>query len=355
MSACPPEETLLAFCRGELTRARLSPLDAHLDGCGACRALIATMTGAPTVPRSLAPTKLTAAGRASRVVTPRLQQGTVVAGRYRVVDFVGRGGMGEVYEVEDSLLHERVGLKILAASLAMDPRANRRLKREVLLARRVTHPNVCRLFDLGQDGDLLFLTMELLRGEALGRRLRATGRLPITRERTVAAQMCQALEAAHKVKVIHRDFKSDNVLLVPDDGAAESMDHRVVVTDFGLARAATASISTGESSTTLRGAFVGTPTHAAPEQLLGQPITRAVDIYALGVVLYEMVTGGLLPFPVSSPAEGIHLRLRKAAPAPRLVAPALDPHWDAAILRCLERDPEARFPSVGALADALSL
>jgi serine/threonine protein kinase len=342
VSACPSEETLLAFVRGELGGADLSALDAHVDGCRACRGLLAALADGERPPGP--------AGAA------RLPDGAVVAGRYRIHRFLGRGGMGEVYEAEDGLLGgERIALKTVAASLAEDATAVRRLRREVSLARRITHPNVCRIFDLGQADvpvpHLVFLTMELLPGETLRRRLRARGRLAPAAAWPVLVQVAAGLEAAHRAGVIHRDFKSGNVLLVSDPAAPGG--ERAVVTDFGLARAAAAGGPGLDSVTTGAGALIGTVTHAAPEQLRGQPLTPAADVHALGVVLYEMVTGGLLPFTGDTPADVIARRLRGAPPSPRAAVPDLDPRWEAAILRCLERDPGARFPSAAAVAAAL--
>ncbi len=264
--------------------------------------------------------------------------------------------MGEVYEVQDELLNERIALKVLSEDLAADDRANRRLKREVLLARRITHPNVCRLFDMGRHSQFLFLTMELLKGVTLADELRNVGRLPPLEERRVVRHLCAGLEAAHRIGVIHRDFKSENVFLVFDETATTQTEptiDRAVITDFGLARTVESEQAANENSTTLRGAVLGTMTHAAPEQLAGGVVTTAADVYALGVVLYEMVTGGALPFADASPAEAVYLRLRGNVPSPRSRVHDLEPAWEAAILRCLERDPAARFPTVKAVSDTL--
>ena len=304
---------------------------------------------------------MTPRAKVRRTVAPRLAPGTRLADRYHVRRLLGRGGMGEVYEVQDELLNERIALKVLSEDLAADDRANRRLKREVLLARRITHPNVCRLFDMGRHSQLLFFTMELLKGVTLADELRNVGRLPRLEERRVVRHLCAGLGAAHRIGVIHRDFKSENVLLVFDEtGTTEAEPtqteptiDRAVITDFGLARTVEPEQAADENSTTLRGAVLGTMTHAAPEQLAGGVVTTAADVYALGVVLYEMVTGGALPFADASPAEAVHLRLRGKVPSPRLRVHDLEPAWDAAILRCLERDPAGRFPSVKAVSDAL--
>jgi len=335
VSSCPAEETLLAFLRGKLGRAELAALDQHLDACRACRDLVAALVDVARHPEA-----------PPGPLPPALAVGATVAGRYRIDRFIGRGGMGEVYQAHDGLLHERVALKTVSATLSDDAAAVRRLRREVQLARRITHPNVCRIFDLGEERDLVFLTMELIEGETLRQRLLARGRLDAVAALPLVAQMAAGLEAAHRAGVIHRDFKSDNVLLAGE---------RVVVTDFGLARGRVVLGGSGrDPATTAAGAVIGTFTHAPPEQLQGLPLTPAADVHALGVVLYEMVTGGLLPFAGRSAMEVAERRLRDEAPSPRRLVPDLDPRWEAVILRCLARDPAARFPGAAAVAEALA-
>ncbi|MEO1085092.1 MAG: serine/threonine-protein kinase, partial [Acidobacteriota bacterium] len=233
---------------------------------------------------------------------PIFQAGEVLADRYRIVRFLAQGGMGEVYEAEDLELRQAVALKTVSASIGDEPAAVERFKREIALARRVTHPNVCRIFDLGQHaspgaaGPVTFLSMELLRGETLSACLRRRGRLTLEEALPLVRQMTTALEAAHGAHVVHRDFKSENVYLVPKDGQALTnlADARAVVTDFGIARASDASDAFAAQVTGL--GIVGTPAYMAPEQVENAPvITAAADIYALGIVIYEMVTGKL-PF-----------------------------------------------------------
>ncbi|MEP6652891.1 MAG: serine/threonine-protein kinase [Myxococcales bacterium] len=342
-------------------------MDLHIDECASCRQTVAVLVGGGARTKRARTSPLAPASQPTPP-SPRLTVGAHLSGRYRVLRMVGRGGMGEVYEVEDELLRERVALKVLSAELEGNNRANRRLKRELGLARRITHPNVCRVFDLGEDGGLLFVTMELLQGETLARRLRVRPRLAQVAQRRIAAQICAGLAAAHEAGVIHRDLKSENVLLhappvdsqdagrvSAEEEVGDEIDRatRAVVMDFGLARSAVEVPLAGDDSTTLRGTVIGTLTHAAPEQLLGHPVTVAADIYALGILLFELVTGGSVPFPARTAAEAIHLRLRKQAPSPRAVEPAVDPIWEKAILRCLEREPLNRFPSVAAAVDAL--
>ncbi|HEV8267482.1 MAG TPA: protein kinase, partial [Thermoanaerobaculia bacterium] len=275
---------------------------------------------------------------------PTFALGEVVAERYMIARFIAQGGMGEVYEADDLELNERVALKVVKAEFEAGDEAHERFRREVQLARRVTHPNVCRLYDLVRATtkgfrEVTFLTMEFLPGETLAERLRRVGRLGTREALPLARQMASALDAAHKAGVIHRDFKTANVVLVPD--AAEEGSLRAVVTDFGLARAERRT-GTAPANMTGVGLVVGTASYMSPEQAEGADVTPATDVYALGVVLYEMVTGAL-PHAAHSTLSMLLKRLREPAPSPRELVPDIDPRWEAAILRCLERVPSRRF------------
>jgi serine/threonine protein kinase len=256
----------------------------------------------------------------------------LVADRYRVASLLGRGGMGDVYRARDLELDEDVALKFVRGASEVRALA---LKREIQLARRVTHPNVCRIYDFGvhREGaiDLPFLTMELLEGETLASRL-SRGRLAAA-ALPIAEQVASALDAAHAAGVVHRDFKSANVILT---------GRRAVVTDFGLA------IERDEATH----ALVGSPAYMAPEQVEGGAVTPATDVYAFGVVLYEMVTGSV-PFDGGTPRDVAERRLRAPPPSPRARVPDLDPRWEAAILRCLRVAPSERFSSCGAAVRAI--
>jgi len=283
--------------------------------------------------------------------------GDILSHRFKIVQFLAQGGMGEVYEAEDLELGRRVALKTIRPEIATEPRIIQRFKREITLSLKVTHPNVCRIFDLFHhrmewgtvDAELGFLAMELLRGETLASRLRAVGRMTSVEALPIVEQMAAGLAAAHHAGVVHRDFKSANVILVPadEDGHHESNGQRAVVTDFGLAR----SVAGGEGLSTGLG-MVGTSAYMAPEQVEGGEVTPAADIYALGVVLYEMVTG-VKPFVGDSPLSTAVKRLKEAPASPRVHVPDLDPAWEAAILRCLEPVPENRFASAGDVVQAL--
>ena len=277
--------------------------------------------------------------------------GEIVSERFRIVGLLGEGGMGEVYEAEDLVLrHEHVALKTLRASLAADESAMERLSRELRLARRITHPNVCRVHDVyqhrsGSSAPILFFTMELLKGSSLADLLR-TGPMTPTKALPVATQMAAAVDAAHVADVVHGDFKPGNIMLV----ASEAGRERVVVTDFGLAR--WLPVGSALLSTTRDSHQWGTPIYMAPEQLLGGKVTRSTDIYAFGVVLYEMVTGHQ-PFSVDAPMLLALKKIRHAPRPPREVTADLDPRWQAVILRCLDADPAKRFESATDAVTAL--
>jgi tetratricopeptide (TPR) repeat protein/TolB-like protein/tRNA A-37 threonylcarbamoyl transferase component Bud32 len=283
----------------------------------------------------------------------------LLAERFRVIRFVAAGGMGEVYEADDLELHERVALKTIRAGIADDERAMDRFRSEIQLARRVTHPGVCRTYDvfrhrLPGGGSAAFLSMELLIGETLASRLRR-GRLPFEEARSVGLQVAAGLAAAHDAGVLHRDLKSANIVLVPGEKGV-----RAVITDFGLARDA-------RSPAGPEG-VLGTPGYMAPEQIEGRGSAVSTDVYTLGVVLYEMVTGRrptleepeLAPEPAEAtptsdaPLAAALARLQARPRAPRSLAPELPASWNAAILRCLERDPAARFASAHEVLVALA-
>jgi tetratricopeptide (TPR) repeat protein len=274
--------------------------------------------------------------------------GDLVANRYAIVRLLGAGGMGEVYEAQDGELGERVALKTVRPELAQVREAAERFKREVLLARRVVHPNVCRVLEFGyhkgtakdQKAVVMYLTMEMLVGETLAQLVARKGRLDEEEALRLARQMSEALAAAHDLGIVHRDFKNSNVILV----SRGSSGLQAVVTDFGLARAV--GIGTPEAaSLTATGQALGTPAFMAPEQVEGKDAGPAADIYALGVVLFSMLTGAF-PFEGRTPLELAAKRLTEPPRSPRQLRPELSPAWESTILRCLARRPEERFVSV---------
>ncbi len=266
----------------------------------------------------------------------RFPPGTILENRYRVVALLGRGGMGEVYRADDLKLRQSVALKLLPPGLASDPVRLARFHNEVRLARQVSHPNVCRVHDIGETGSLTFLTMEHVDGEDLASLLRRVGRLPAERALLVARQICAGLAAAHEQGVLHRDLKPANVMI---DGRG-----RARLADFGLAVLAREAGAGGESA--------GTPAYMAPEQIEGSGLSERTDIYALGLVLYELFTGRRA-FDADTPARLIQARSSPPA-APTTHVPDLEPSIERVILQCLDQEPSRRPASARAVAAALS-
>ncbi|ABF43087.1 serine/threonine protein kinase with TPR repeats [Candidatus Koribacter versatilis Ellin345] len=268
----------------------------------------------------------------------RLESGDRLANRFRIVRFIAKGGMGEVYEAEDEVVRVRLALKTILPAIAANPDMVEQLKLEMRSARRVTHPNVCRLIEVFEDRDrqpaVMFLTMELVEGESLSDVIHRSGPLPLPQFYRIAAQIAAGLDAVHRAEIVHQDFKTSNVLLV---GSGEST--RAVVTDFGLAVNLQA---TGRD----RGVAGGTPAYMAPEQVDGKTeITPAADIYAFGVVLYELLTARF-PIAATTRREALDRKLTERPVSPSHYRPDIPKYTERAILKCLERNPQDRFASV---------
>jgi hypothetical protein len=262
--------------------------------------------------------------------------GMVLTDRYRIIGLIGRGGMGEVYRADDLKLGQPVALKFLPKALADDPVRRERLFAEVRIARQVSHPNICRVYDIGEIDGRHFLTMEYIDGEDLASLLKRIGNLHGTKALDVARQLCAGLAAAHDKGVLHRDLKPANVMI---DGRG-----RVRVTDFGLAVAAGEEVSTEDVS--------GTPPYMAPEQFAGKGASVRSDIYALGLIFYELFTGRRA-FEEKTLAE---LRAKKettSPTAPSEIARDIDPIIERVILRCIDKDPRQRPASAVQVAAAL--
>lgn len=248
---------------------------------------------------------------------PTLQPQDVVAARYRILRLAGRGGMGEVYEAQDDELGGRVALKLLRADLAHDPEFVARFRREVQLARQVTHPNICRVFDVGRDGDRVFLTMEFLAGDTLTAYLRTRRSLLPSAALPIIRQLAEGLDALHERSIVHRDFKPGNIIIAGGPGV-----ERAIISDFGLARAIETSAPGAEISQASQ--LLGTPDYMSPEQFLGHKATPASDVYAFGLVIYEMISGKR-GFTVSDrPISG------------------LGEPWDTVLRRCVSSVPAER-------------
>jgi tetratricopeptide (TPR) repeat protein len=258
--------------------------------------------------------------------TASFATGEVFAGRYRMITRIGRGGMGDVWRAEDLVLGTEVALKLIGSA---GPSGRERILNEVRVARQITHPAVCRVFDVGEADGRIFYSMELVRGEDLAALLRRVGRLPSEKVIEIAHRLCSGLAAAHAQGVLHRDLKPANVL-IDNDG-------QVRITDFGIA------IPRSESAVHK---LTGTPGYMAPEQrLLGTALSERTDVYALGLVLYELLVGRH-PFDRRTGRTG-------PPPAPSSLVPNVDPQLERAVMQALSADPDDRFPSALALAAAL--
>jgi len=287
---------------------------------------------------------VTDAGRSPGVTEPAqpLVEGAVLGGRYRIRRFVAAGGMGEVYEADDQLLGDPVAIKLLRTDLIRKPGAQARFADEIRLARKITHPNVCRVFDAGLEGERVFYTMELYPGSTLKMHLLDNPPLTIGQLAPIAAQMLAGLGAAHAVDVVHADLKPSNVLLQPNG--------RVIVTDFGLALPCCATLGCQCEMPHL----VGTPAYMAPEQVAGGMVLDGTDLFSFGVILFEALTGEL-PWDGDTPMELANARLVGETPSPRALVPELDAKWDEVIRACLHRQRNQRPASAADVAKALGL
>lgn len=278
--------------------------------------------------------------------SPGLPPDRVLMNRFRIVRRIGTGGMGEVYEAVDLELNQTIALKTIRGDLARNPEALSLFKTEVQLARRVSGPDVCRIHEFfvapahNSTPPVAFLTMELLNGVTLQDRLRQTGPLRNEEVKRIAVDICAGLAVIHQSGIIHRDLKPRNVMLVRRGGR----EHAVLM-DFGVAHELAAAVPFGD-----RG-MAGTPEYMAPEQFAGKAISPATDIYALGVVLYEMLTG-IHPFTAPTPM-GAAIRRASHPNPPSFLARKIPRHWDRVIAKCLEYEPQRRFQSSSAVAEAL--
>jgi len=261
-----------------------------------------------------------------------------LAPRYEILDALGEGGMGMVYRVRDRETTEVLALKLLRPEIARDPAMMERFKNELRLARRITHKNVCRIHDFNRLGDLAYLTMEYVDGESLRLYLRRLGRLTPERTIDLARQIAAGLGEAHAQGVVHRDLKPENVML--------GRDGLVKILDFGIARAL-------GSDTAVTRTLAGTPEYMAPEQSQGKTVDQRADLYALGLILYECLTGRRA-FSGATPVEVALKQLKERPLPPRKLMADTPPHFEAIVMRCLEKEPARRFASVTELQRALA-
>ena len=272
--------------------------------------------------------------------------------QYKILGVLGEGGMGVVYRAEDENLDRLVALKVMHPHLARQPQFEQRFMQEARAAARLDHPSIIKIYDFGRRQDLLFMVMELVRGGSLGtymKQLQETGQLlELDQALSLLAQVADALGYAHARGVVHRDVKPDNILLKRLDKPqrAGELPVRAVIGDFGLARLVGGDLQTATNT------LMGTLPYMSPEQVLGEPLDGRSDLYALGVILYQLVTGHL-PFDVKSPTEAVRVHLAEELPAPQEVRPELPAPVAGVVRKALARDPDERFQAGDEMAEAL--
>jgi|JI10StandDraft_1071094.scaffolds.fasta_scaffold05207_9 serine/threonine protein kinase len=294
-------------------------------------------TGRPTVgPLVRADRRMTASNQA--------WLGTTVDGRYRVLEVIGRGGMGVVYKVEHVRMGKIAAMKVLHRDLVDDAEASQRFEREAAAVSRLHHPNAVQVFDFGAVGDALYLIMEYVRGQDLGAIVERDGPLPFARAAPLLVQILGALTEAHELGIVHRDLKPDNVLVTRTTGGRDFAK----VLDFGLAKMARGH-DPGDSD---QGQIVGTPYFMAPEQIRGDAVDARADLYAMGALMYRVLTGRYV-FTAATAVGVLTKHLTAEAEPPSRIQPGLAPEIDALIARALAKDPAQRWSSAAALAEAI--
>ena len=260
-----------------------------------------------------------------------LTTGSTFAGRYQIIEELGKGGMGKVYKVHDTKIKEKIALKLIKPEIAKDKKTIERFSNELRLARKIRHKNVCQMFDLGEERGTQFITMEYVSGEDLRSSIRRFGQLPVGKSVSIANQICEGLAEAHRQGVVHRDLKSNNIMI----------DHEgnVRIMDFGIARSLETKGITGA------GVMIGTPEYMSPEQVEGKEVDQRSDIYSLGVILYEMVTGDV-PFRGETPFV-VGMKQKTENPtAPQELNTQIPFELNHLILKCIEKDKEKRWQTV---------
>ena len=274
--------------------------------------------------------------------------GQILDTRYQVVRKLGEGGMSFVYLAKEVATGHQVAIKVLSPKLASDRSSVERLRREAGLAMRLDHPNVCRIMRLGESEDgLIYLVMPFLEGELLSDREVKAGPMDLETGVEVLRQVCDGLHHAHELQIVHRDLKPENIMLVREPGGGE----HAVVLDFGLAKERRADPAIAKLTAT--GIILGTPEFMSPEQIRGKPLDARSDVYALGIVAFEMFTGKL-PFQGRNAQEMMIARLRGEPVPLRQLRPDLPAALDKALARAMATSPDARFATALEFAEALS-
>jgi serine/threonine protein kinase len=267
-----------------------------------------------------------------------LTTGSTFAGRYQIIEELGEGGMGKVYKVHDTKINEKVALKLVKPEIAKDKKTIERFRNELRLTRKIRHKNVCGMFDLGEEKGAHYITMEFVPGEDLRSLVRRIGQLPIRKSISIAKQICEGLSEAHRLGVVHRDLKSNNIMIDREGNAR--------ILDFGIARSLETKGITGT------GVMIGTPEYMSPEQVEGREVDQRSDIYSLGVILYEMVTGRV-PFAGDTPFI-IGMKHKGETPQnPEELNTQISDDLSRVILRCLEKEKDKRYQSAGEIRSEL--
>lgn len=269
----------------------------------------------------------------------RLKRGDVLAQRYEVIEELGSGAMGRIYKVHDIKIGEKIAMKVLNPEIASDETTVLRFKNELRLARTITHNNVCRMFDFGEEQGMKFITMEYISGEDLKRTLMRIGQLSAGKAIIIAKQICSGLTAAHRMGIIHRDLKPQNIML--------DQEGNVRIMDFGIARSIQA------KGLTETGVIIGTPEYISPEQLEEIELDQRSDIYSLGVILYELLTG-IVPFDGKTPLNVVLKHKTQIPKDPLKINPQIPHGLKKIVLKCLAKDREQRFENAWELSEALS-
>ena len=267
-----------------------------------------------------------------------LTTGSTFAGRYQIIEELGKGGMGKVYKVLDKEIKAKIALKLIKPEIASDKKTIERFRNELKTARDISHKNICRVYDLNKEESSFYITMEYVSGEDLKSLVRRVGRLDSATAIKTAKQVCEGLTEAHRLGVIHRDLKPSNIM-IDENGDARIMD-------FGIARSLKGKSITGS------GVLIGTPEYMSPEQVEGKDVDHRSDIYSLGVNLYEMVTGKI-PFEGDTPLSIAHKQKYEAPQIPNEINPQIPDDLSRVIMKCLEKDKEKRYQSAEELSSEL--